>query len=222
MEGAHQKQQLDRDRKQYNFASTYFKDTSKGSHTFKMGAELLKERSWEGYESYRGGTSNLQLQFNNGAATRVIFGFPTADCTVGVLSAHDCLKAQAALTAMGLFVTDTWSVGKLSMNAGVRYDRYSGWLPEQDQMAGTAAGWASSFPALASQVQAKSFAKRDLYTWNSFAPRIGVVYDLSGTGRTVVKANYGLYWHNPGVGISGNANPNTAAKTATLRVDGPE
>ena len=115
----------------------------------------------------------------------------------------------------GLFLTDTWSVGKLSMNAGVRYDRYKGWLPEQDQMAGTAAGWAASFPALASQVQAKSFAQRDLYTWNSFAPRIGVVYDLSGTGRTVVKANYGLYWHNPGVGISGNANPNTANKSAT-------
>ena len=64
-------------------------------------------------------------------------------------------------------------------------------------------------------MQAKSFAQRDLYTWNSFAPRIGVVYDLSGTGRTVVKANYGLYWHNPGVGISGNANPNTANKSAT-------
>ena len=30
-----------------------------------------------------------------------------------------------------------------------------------------------------------------------------------------MKANYGLYWHNPGVGISGNANPNTANKSAT-------
>ena len=46
--GAHQKQQLDRDRKQYTFAATYFLDTAKGSHTFKMGGELLKEQSWEG------------------------------------------------------------------------------------------------------------------------------------------------------------------------------
>ncbi len=30
MEGAHQKQQLDRDRKQYNLASTYFLDTAQG------------------------------------------------------------------------------------------------------------------------------------------------------------------------------------------------
>jgi hypothetical protein len=31
----------------------------------------------------------------------------------------------------------------------------------------------------------------------------------------VLKGNYGLYWHNPGVGIRGNANPNTASKSAT-------
>src|SRR5689334_18632946 len=36
-EGAHQIWQLDRDRKQYNLAGTYFLDTAKGSHTFKMG-----------------------------------------------------------------------------------------------------------------------------------------------------------------------------------------
>ena len=172
MEGAHQKQQLDRDRKQYNLAATYFKDTSKGSHTFKMGAELLKERSWEGYESRRGGDSNIELRFNNGNATQVIFGIPTADCKVGSLAAHDCLKAQAALDQIGLFLTDTWAVGKLTMNAGVRYDRYKGWLPEQDQIGATTG------PVT---VQAKTFAERDLYTWNSFAPRIGVVYDLFGT-----------------------------------------
>ena len=42
-----------------------------------------------------------------------------------------------------------------------------------------------------------------------------MVYDLTGDGKTVLKANYGLYWHNPGVGIGGNANPNTASKSAT-------
>ena len=64
-------------------------------------------------------------------------------------------------------------------------------------------------------VPAKQFAETDFYTWNSFAPRIGVVYDLAGNGRTVVKGNYGLYWHNPGAAIGANANPNTANKSAT-------
>ena len=203
-EGAHQKQQIDRDRKQYTVAATRFVDTAKGNHTVKMGVELLKERSWDGFEQRRGG--NIEQIYSNGASTQVIFGLPTASCEVGTLAAHDCLTAEAALDQLGAFVNDTWSRGRVTVNAGVRYDRYKGWLPEQQQLA------ASVGPV---SVQAKTFAETDLYTWNVFAPRIGVVFDLGGDGRTVLKGNYGLYWHNPGVGIGGAGNPNIANKSAT-------
>jgi hypothetical protein len=205
-EGAHQKQQLDRDRKQYTAAATYFLDTGAGSHTFKFGGELLKEQSWEGLESRRGGDSNIEHIYSNGISTQVIFGLPTASCQVGSLAAHDCLESRAALDHFGTFLNDTWAFGKLTVNMGVRYDRYHAWLPEQDQL-GATVGRAS--------VQAKTFAENHLFTWNQVAPRAGVVYDLAGDGKTVVKANYGLYWHNPGAGIGGNANPNTAAKSQT-------
>jgi hypothetical protein len=202
-EGAHQKQQLDRDRKQYNLAATYFVDTARGNHTFKMGAELLKEKSWEGLESRRGGDTNIEHAYSNGVSTTVTFGLPTASCPVGSLGAHDCLESIAALDQVGAFVTDTWSMGKLTVNAGVRYDSYKGWLPEQEQLAATTG------PV---SVTAKTFAEKDLFTWNVFAPRLGVVYDISGTGKTVLKANYGLYWHNPGAGLGGSGNPNIAEK----------
>jgi hypothetical protein len=52
-------------------------------------------------------------------------------------------------------------------------------------------------------------------TWNSVVPRIGLVYDISGDGKTVLKANYGLYKHNPGVTLASNANPNQPLKTIT-------
>jgi hypothetical protein len=205
-EGAHQKQQLDRDRKQYTGAATYFLDSAAGNHTLKMGAEFLQEKSWEGFESRRGGTSGIEHIYNNGASTQVIFGIPTASCKVGSMAAHECLTSIAALDQVGAFVTDTWAVGKATINAGVRYDRYHAWLPEQQQLAGTVG------PVT---VAAKTFAETHFYTWNSFAPRLGVVYDLGGDGRTVIKGNYGLYWHNPGAAIGGNANPNTANKSAT-------
>jgi hypothetical protein len=205
-EGAHQKQQLDRDRKQYTGAATYFLDTATGNHTLKMGAEFLQEKSWEGFESRRGGTSGIEQIYNNGASTQVIFGIPTASCVVGSMAAHDCLTSIAALDQVGAFLTDTWAIGKTTINAGVRYDRYHAWLPEQEQLAGTVG------PVV---VAGKTFAETHFYTWNSFAPRVGVVYDLGGDGRTVLKGNYGLYWHNPGAAIGGNANPNTANKSAT-------
>jgi hypothetical protein len=203
-EGAHQIQQLDRDRKQWTAAATYFLDTGMGSHTFKVGGELLKEQSWEGYTQRRGG--NIEQIYNNGSSTQVVFGLPTASCVVGSLSAHECLTARAALDQVGLFINDTWAIGKTTITAGVRYDRYSGWLPEQQQL-GASVGRAS--------VQAKTNPQTDLFTWNVFAPRVGLVYDLFGDGRTVIKGNYGLYWHNPGVSVPASGNPNIANKFTT-------
>jgi carboxypeptidase family protein len=206
--GAHQKQQLDRDRKQWTAASTYFLDTGKGSHTFKLGGELLKEQSWEGFLSRRGGSTGIEQIYNNGVSSQVIFGLPTA-LDVGHLKDNDKgnLTSRSALDQVGLFVNDIWAFGRSTMNLGVRYDRYKGWLPEQVQLAATS-GIIS--------VPAATFAETTLYTWNNlWAPRLGYVFDLSGNGKTVIKANYGFYWHNPGVGPGNNANPNTASKSST-------
>jgi hypothetical protein len=205
-EGAHQAQQLDRDRAQYNLAATYFLDTGKGSHTLKMGGELLQEKSWEGYTSRRGGTSNIEQIYANGVSNQVIFGIPTAR-SVNSLSAHNDLLSKAALDALGFFVNDTWATGRSTINLGLRFDRYHGWLPEQEVLGATVG------PVT---VAGSTQAKTALYTMsNLWAPRLGYVYDLTGNGKTVLKANYGFYWHNPGVGISQNANPNIASKSAT-------
>jgi hypothetical protein len=206
-EGAHQAQQLDRDRKQWTAAATYFLDTGMGSHSIKLGGELLKEQSWEGYTSRRGGTSNIEQVYTNGVSSQVIFGIPTAR-SVNSLSAHNDLLSRAALDQVGMFVNDSWQYKRSTINLGVRYDRYHGWLPEQDVL-GATVGRAS--------VVASSQPQTDLYTFsNLFAPRFGYVLDLSGNGKTVVKANYGFFWHNPGVVISQNANPNIASKSMTF------
>ena len=42
----------------------------------------------------------------------------------------------------------------MTVNAGFRFDRYKGWLPEQQQLAGSLAVWAPQFPALANRVTA--------------------------------------------------------------------
>jgi hypothetical protein len=48
-------------------------------------------------------------------------------------------------------------------------------------------------------------AVKGIRVWNTVAPRFGASYNLTGDGRTVVKANWGLYWGNPGTASS---NPN--------------
>ena len=205
LEGGERRWQLDRDRKQLTGAATMFVDTSRGSHTLKFGGEMLREQSWEGFQQRFGG--NIEHQYSNGNPSTVVFGLPTAK-QVGGMKDNDegNLTSRAALNHDALFINDTWAVGRLTLSGGVRYDRYHGWLPEQEQLAATVG------PV---SVPADTFAEEDHFTWNVFAPRIGGVYDLTGDGKTVIKANYGFYWHNPGVAVSSLANANTTAKAGT-------
>jgi hypothetical protein len=203
--GAHRRWQLDRERKQYTGAATYFLETGAGSHTFKLGGEYLKETGWQGFEQGVGG--HIEHVYNNGAASQLIFRVPTAKTTGSLRDGKNGnLTSISALNVGSFFVNDTWSAGRMTLNAGVRFDRYSGWLPEQEQL---------GFSLGPVNLPAAVFEERSLYTWNLFAPRLGLVYDLTGDGRTVIKGNYGFFWHNPGVGVGDNANPNTAEKQVT-------
>ncbi len=204
--GGDQRQELDRDRRQWTGAATYFKDGFLGgSHSVKFGGELLLEKRHEGFEQIR--ALNMRHQFNNGTAQTVIFGFPTADCKVGRLHISDCLLSKAALDHLNFFFNDQWSIGShLTLNIGTRYDRYRSWNPEQRQVASTTGPFS---------IEAQTFPERTLFVWNSVVPRAGLVYDIGGDGKTVLKVNYGFFTHNPGPNVASSANPNQASKTVT-------
>ena len=196
--GAHQESQTDRDRKQTTGAATYFLDTKHGSHTFKLGGELYKETQWNGRTQNVGG--NIEHIYANGVSSQLVFGVPTATCVCGrYASDNGQLLVVNKLDQQDVFLNDTWAMGRVSVNMGIRWDRYKGWMPEQEQMA---------YALGPVNVPAQSFPEQDFYTWSNIGPRIGFTYDIAGDGKTVVKASYGLFWHNPGPGVSANANPN--------------
>lgn len=70
---------------------------------------------------------------------------------------------------------------RLTVNAGVRFDRYSSWLPEQ-----RSAGGPFGEPVVHPE-------NHDFPVYNAWSPRLSVVYDLMGTGRIALKASYGRY-----------------------------
>ena len=49
----------------------------------------------------------------------------------------------------------------------------------------------------------------DVKTFNHPVPRIGLIFDVTGEGRTVIKANYATYFWNPGTDIRQPVNPNS-------------
>lgn len=156
-----------------NGALTLFK-SGLGSHSFKMGGEIVKEENHATAQNH----NNLTMRLNNGLPSQVrIFEDP--------VDSHDALKTRS------VYIQDTWTLNsRVTLNLGVRYDRYNSYVPEQTGVAG------------------RQFAQIDGPVWNNLGPRLGAVYGLI-ENRTVLKVNFGHYWESPFRAISATLNPNT-------------
>jgi Carboxypeptidase regulatory-like domain len=214
LSGGDDRWQLARDRKQATAAATYFKDNLLGgNHSFKFGGEMLLETGFEGYLQSVDG--HIEHRFSNNAATQVIFDFPTATEVESLHAWKEDLKSINKLDHINMFLSDQYSLGKVTLNLGIRWDRYKAHIPEQEQLAFEIIPGCASRTDIICSVPAASFGAQTIMTWNSVVPRVGLVFDLTGDGKTVLKGNYGLFRHNPGVGLASAGNPNQPGKTVT-------
>ncbi|MDP3720245.1 MAG: TonB-dependent receptor [Acidobacteriota bacterium] len=188
--------ELRRRRNQYTGAFSYFKDNfAGGSHNFKFGGEYLDEKGQQLWNSYY---ADNVIHFVNGSLQG-----PLSATTPGGVRLTNNSDSWSALATTSLFVTDTWTIDRLTLNIGARLDRYNVYLPEQSLAAGRFVPAPLTFAAVDQVV-----------SFNHIVPRVGATYDLQGDGRTVVKANWGRFYFNPGVNLADSVNPNTGSQYA--------
>jgi Carboxypeptidase regulatory-like domain len=172
-----------RRRNQYTGAVSYFKDNfAGGSHNFKFGGEYLDESGnvlWE-----QGYTDSVVHYLQNGVPNSVRLYISGT-------------SSQNALATTSLFVTDTWTIDRLTLNVGARFDRYRVWLPEQSVPVARFNPVAITYPEVS-----------EVIAFNHIVPRVGATYDLTGDGRTVLKGNWGRFYFNTGVNLADAVNPN--------------
>ena len=160
---------------------SYFKDGRFGSHSFKAGGEIFRNMETEIWSrSYPGDVLHV---LRNGAPIEV-YSFQTPS------------RSANGLWTYGGYASDSWRVNRrLTLNLGLRFDRYRVFLPEQTHPAGRFNAQPQMFAAVANVID-----------WNVIAPRIGMIHDLSGDGRSLVKLSYGTYSFAPGAAFNANAN----------------
>jgi hypothetical protein len=140
----------DRTRHQANASLTKFASGFAGEHNLKFGAEF--ERSY----------SKNELGYPGGGYILASYGVPYYAYLGG-----DYIQ-DAINTRFSVFAQDAWSVGpKLTVNAGVRFDNYRGFLKALDDT---------------------------VFNTKAWGPRVGFAYDLRGNGRTVIRGHYGRYY----------------------------
>jgi hypothetical protein len=84
-------------------------------------------------------------------------------------------------TNLGLFAQDQWTLGRVTLNLGLRYDGLNGYVPAQQLPAGIFVP-ARDFPEV-----------KNTPNFKNLNPRLGASYDIFGNGKTALKVGLGRY-----------------------------
>jgi outer membrane receptor protein involved in Fe transport len=154
-------------------------------HDFKVGANYIHE-------------PHLYVTFASGSAD---YAYTHLDNNInGLISTITRNKpgssANLPMDQYAFYLQDDWRVtDRLTVNAGVRYDLVTGFLIDQSKIpnfvkltAAAATGRFNGVPGL------EEFGKKAEEDRNNWQPRVGAVYDITGTGKDVVRAGWGIYY----------------------------
>jgi hypothetical protein len=150
-----------------------------GSHSLKAGVQ------W-GFGKYRIDRDIngdlLQLYLNGAPAFVSVYNTPVAS--------HEAQNAD-----LGVYVQDSWTRKRLTLNMGVRFERMNNEISNQDVGAGRF-------------VPQRHLDKvSNLPNWFDVAPRFGASYDLFGNAKTALKGTVNKYMAGQGVGFAQRYNP---------------
>jgi hypothetical protein len=152
-----------------------------GSHSLKVGYQrtlMTDDRTWMTNDQH------LTYRFDNGVPNQL-----TQSISPWVNDARAAWE--------GLFAQQEWTRARVTLHGAVRFDRAWSWFPVQQQGPSRFLPTAIVIPET-----------RGVDSYKNVTARMGVAYDLFGTGATTVKVTVGEYLE--GVGIAGtyaNTNP---------------
>ena len=147
-----------------------------GSHSIKAGFE----NRW---------ANAIQENAYNGDVA-ILFTLNNAPYLANVANGPSLNKMQFNWDG-GLYVQDQWRLGRVTVNLGARYDKFNAFIPAQSVPA-------SNFVAAYSIPQINNTP-----SWNDWATRTGLAWDIFGTGKTALKFYAGRF-------VAGEAFSNTS------------
>ena len=149
-----------------------------GSHAFKVGFTTQEAWHHAWYDDNGPGAGIgpglVAYTFLNGPSGSVVPSSITQ-------YAEPVTFSERLKVNLGIYVQDQWTLKRLTLNLGLRYDYFNAFVPTQDLAAGPF-------------VPARHYDQVDCVPcWKDINPRFAASYDLFGDGRTAVKVNVGRF-----------------------------
>ena len=146
--------------------SHFADDFIKGNHEFKIGVQYTRGGS-DGISSYSGGVAYYDWD-----------GYPYAAYF------QKPYNYAASINKLGAFVDDSWAItNRLTLNLGLRFDHQDGNILTVDEI-----------DAQRQKTGKKINGIDNVVAWNTWSPRLGLIYQLTADKKTIFKANYGHYY----------------------------
>ena len=151
-----------------------------GKHAFKWGGEVRVDKVHQG--TFRGGRGRIRFQSNAAfPGATPLEDFLAGDPSQVALLAGDPTRDMTQWLYAG-FMQDDWRITKnVTLNLGVRYE-YQGVPSEAHNLLGN---WE---PGVGLEQVGKNIGSIYRGDHRNFSPRLGVAWDVSGKGTTVVRA----------------------------------
>jgi hypothetical protein len=172
-----------RRRLEANATFNYYLDRALGGrHEFKFGFDHAHAPVQT--ETDRWGDALLNYRSLPSGST------PAGPTTVQLFNTPVISRSATDITS--LFVQDAYTVKNLTVTAGARVERLVSYLPDQSSPATQwAADGIGGFPALP-----RTFtASNNIINWWNVGPRLSGVYDVTGDGKTAIKASVARYYY---------------------------
>ena len=115
---------------------------------------------------------------------------------------------------LGIYLQDRWTLGRVTLNLGVRYDQFIGETRPSTVLASRHGPEAVFGDCPDGKWDPGELCTGEVQNWKDISPRVGFAMDVFGDGRTAVKASWARYVAGQQIAVANQVNP-IGALTAT-------
>jgi hypothetical protein len=118
---------------------------------------------------------------------------------------------------LGVFIQDRWSLGRVTLNLGLRYDQFIGDTRESSVLPSRHGAGATFGECPDGMVDPGDLCTGIVQNWKDISPRVGFAMDVFGNGRTAIKASYARYVAGQAIAFANQVNPIGALTASDTR-----
>ena len=173
-----------------------------GAHSLRIGG-TLSNGDWREIRMW---TGDMQpITYTAGRPTSVTLRLPND-------------RSNGLQRDLGIYAQDRWSMGRVTLNLGIRFDQFIGESRESEILASRLSAGAKFGKCEDGKWDPGDLCAGTVQNWKDISPRVGLAMDVFGNGRTALKASFARYVAGQQIAVANQVNPIGALTAADTRV----